>query len=174
MNLVFWQKKGYIKKIRNGWYCFADIPMNEYWRYYAANKIYAPSYISLESALSYYGYIPERVFNITSFTTLKTNTFNTQSGAFIYKTIKPNAFFGYKLIQHQNLTLKMAEPEKALLDVLYLNKKLKSTDDFLSFRLQRQTIQEQINWPTFVKYAELFKTDALLQKVELIKEYLYA
>jgi len=68
----------------------------------------------------------------------------------------------------------MAEPEKALLDVLYLNKKLKSTDDFLSFRLQRQTIQEQINWPTFVKYAELFKTDALLQKVELIKEYLYA
>ena len=44
-----------------------------------ANKIYSPSYISLETALSYYGLIPESVYALTSVSTRKTISFNKAS-----------------------------------------------------------------------------------------------
>ena len=72
-NLVRWQEKGYIKKIRNKWYIFSDKNINEINLFYIANSIYSPSYISFESALSYYNIIPEAVFSVTSATSLKTN-----------------------------------------------------------------------------------------------------
>jgi predicted transcriptional regulator of viral defense system len=52
MNLVRWQKKGYISKLRNKWYAFNDAESNENIEWLAANLIYAPSYISLHTALS--------------------------------------------------------------------------------------------------------------------------
>jgi predicted transcriptional regulator of viral defense system len=71
--LVEWQQKDYIQKLRNRYYRFTDYPLNEEGLFYCANTIYKPSYVSLESALSIYGFIPEGVFQITSCTTLKTS-----------------------------------------------------------------------------------------------------
>lgn len=51
MNLVRWQKKWYILKLRNGWYAFNDTASSENIEWLAANLIYAPSYISLHTAL---------------------------------------------------------------------------------------------------------------------------
>ncbi len=56
-----WQDKGYIKKIRRSYYIFDDLNLNEAILFLIANKIYSPSYISFEMALSYYGLIPEAV-----------------------------------------------------------------------------------------------------------------
>ena len=75
--LVEWQQKGYIKKVINRWYIFADVPVDDHLRYWVANRIYQPSYISMETALSYYGLIPEAVYTTTAVSTLKTSTFNT-------------------------------------------------------------------------------------------------
>lgn len=74
-NLINWQKKGYIKKLRSNWYCFSDLQKGQNELFSIANKIYKPSYISLETALSYYGFIPEGVFSLTSISTLKTNKY---------------------------------------------------------------------------------------------------
>ncbi len=95
--LVEWQKKGYIIKIRNGYYCFSDWENVKDFRFFVGTKINNPSYISLESALSWYGFIPEGVFQITLCTTLKTNEFNTPVGNFSYKHLKPEMFYGYHL-----------------------------------------------------------------------------
>src|SRR5437763_1371478 len=50
-----WQKKGILKKLRRGYYMFADATLNEQALFLIANHLYPPSYVSFESALSYYG-----------------------------------------------------------------------------------------------------------------------
>ena len=107
--LTRWQKKNYLEKIRNGFYRFKDQRVTEDTLFLIAGKIYTPSYISLESALSFYQLIPEGVFSITSITTLKTQSFSTPIATFSYQSVKPNLFFGYRL-------------EKTLLILLFCRK----------------------------------------------------
>ncbi|MFA5748294.1 MAG: hypothetical protein WC872_04270, partial [Candidatus Absconditabacterales bacterium] len=83
-------EKGYIKPLIKGWYIFSDISVNEEILYYIANKIYDPSYISMEMALSHYHLIPEGVFTITSISSKKTQQFDTLFGKFEYRSIKEN------------------------------------------------------------------------------------
>ena len=82
MNLVRWQEKGYILKLRNRWYAFNDAESSENMEWLAANLIYSPSYISLHTALSWYNLIPEMIATTTSVTTRKTNKFSTPLGIF--------------------------------------------------------------------------------------------
>ena len=49
-----WQKDGFLIKIKQGFYTFADQKIDDYFLFLIANKIYEPSYISLEKALKYY------------------------------------------------------------------------------------------------------------------------
>lgn len=85
-----------------------------------ANHILGPSYVSLESALSYWGLIPERVYEVTSMTTQSSKTYNTPVGRFSYTHVAlPYYSFG---IQQLELTPRqrvlIATPEKALCDKL--------------------------------------------------------
>jgi hypothetical protein len=83
-----------------------------------ANHIYGPSYVSLESALSHHGLIPERVYERTSVTTKPSKKFNTPIGIFSYVHLPlPYYSFGIKSIEIAPLqhTL-IASPEKALWD----------------------------------------------------------
>ena len=91
--LVEWQQKGYLIKVKRGYYCFGERKKGEHFLYFTANKIYTQSYISLESALAYYNLIPEGVFIITSITTKNTANYDSSIGNFEYKHIKPNLFF---------------------------------------------------------------------------------
>ena len=67
--LFEWQSRGYIIKIRKQWYCLPEFlkEPSSYWL--IANLVHSPSYISLETALAYYGILPEGVFMTTSVTT---------------------------------------------------------------------------------------------------------
>lgn len=63
--LTRWQKKGYLKKIRSGFYRLTNRPIKgEADLFFIANRIYTPSYISLQPALRWYNFIPEGVFTI--------------------------------------------------------------------------------------------------------------
>lgn len=112
--LVRWQKKGYLKKIRNGYYLLAspDLKLDEPLCYLIANTIYSPSYVSMESALSHYNLIPEGVFRITAVTTKKTTVFDTPVGYFQYQHLQPKLFFGYTLHSVGHHSLYLAELEK--------------------------------------------------------------
>ena len=70
-----------------------DIDINEDILFLIANKSYYPSYISLETAFSYYNIIPEIVYNITSITSKKTIEFNFQNSTFTYNKINSHLFF---------------------------------------------------------------------------------
>ena len=117
--LVEWQEKGYIRKVINRWYVFSDIEVDDNMRFWIANRIYQPSYVSLESALSYYNLIPEAVYTTTSLTSNKTISFDTSEGTYSYRHIKPSLFFGYQVVEWQGFPIKMAELEKVILDYLY-------------------------------------------------------
>ena len=77
-----------------------------------------PSYISLQSALYYHGMIsqiPEITYSVSP---TRTRTFKTPIGTFSVHHVKPSFFLGYTPVGEQGI--KMASPEKALLDFLYL------------------------------------------------------
>ena len=117
-NYSEWQKAGYIVPLRQGWYAFADYVNKPDYARYIASKIYTPSYISLHTALSFYGIIPEAVVAITSITTRKTAQFENVFASYSYQTIKPSLFWGYEPKQlSDGKTFMLATPEKALIDL---------------------------------------------------------
>lgn len=173
--LFHWQNKGYIKKIRRGYYIFSDINLKEEELFSIANKIYSPSYISLESALSYYGLIPEGVYSVRSISTLKTINFDTPIGNYVYKTIKPQLYFGYKIEGNAIRRFTIAEPEKALLDFLYLNPHIQSENEFEGLRLNEESFKRlytESNFTKFYEYLNLFENQVLKDRVRRLFYYL--
>ena len=157
-----WQKKGYLKHlVRNYYWLGDDQPFTSYTVSYIANKIYSPSYVSLETALKFYNLIPEEVFQITSVSTRKTSRFQTDVGYFIYRQINPSLFWGYDLVHFQNLTILIAQPEKALADFLYLKTYYKTEEDFQSLRFNEDMFFEIINVSKFRLYCDQYKNKSL-------------
>ena len=161
-----WQDKGYIKMIRRGYYIFSDLELNESVLFLIANKIYSPSYISLEMAFSYYNLIPEAVYGITSVTSLKTNNFKTDLGEFMYSHIKSELMFGYNLVKYGIYNFKIAEIEKALLDYLYLNTQIKTKDDFASMRFNNEAFKDNSDKKKLLSYLKIFNNKSLTKRLE--------
>lgn len=84
-----------------------------------ANHLYAPSYVSMLSALRYYGLTPEAVYTTQSMTIKHARDFETPVGLFTYNTL-PREVFPVGLTQQRegNAVFIMATPEKALCDLL--------------------------------------------------------
>jgi len=85
-----------------------------------ANHLYGVSYVSLETALAYYGMIPERVYAVRSMTIKRTKVFTTPLGNFEYKAVSPDYFrIGIKqeIIENQYAFL-IAAPTKAVCDMI--------------------------------------------------------
>ncbi|MBN1309619.1 MAG: hypothetical protein JXA18_16990 [Chitinispirillaceae bacterium] len=162
--LYEWSAKGYLKLIAKGWYLFADTSIDENTLDWIANRIYAPSYISLETIMSRTSLIPDTVHAITSITTRKTRTIQTVFSKFIYRTVSPRLFFGYTLGPHE---VKIALPEKAILDYLYLHTDIRTREDFESLRVDRQALVGRINRRRFDKFLKHYTNKALQRRAEL-------
>jgi len=167
-----WQAKGYIKKITKEHYIFSDLEINESVLFLIANKIYSPSYISLEMAFSYYNLIPEAVYSITSVTSQKTNHFKTDFGGFGYRHLKPSLMFGYKMIQYKNQCFLIAEVEKAVLDYFYLNSHLKTENDFAELRFKSDEFKSLANIEKLNKYLQAFENKALEKRIKKFLKYI--
>ncbi len=170
--LYEWQKKGYIRSIRRGYYMFSDMQPNEHILYIAANTMYSPSYISLEMAFSYYNLIPEAVYSITSVTSCKTNAFQTSIGNFVYKSVKPSLLFGYVLKKYHHRQYKIASIEKAALDFFYLNSHLQTEDDFAGIRFNAASFKEQADREKLEKYLAIFSQKKLEKRVRLFLKFI--
>lgn len=167
-----WQKRGYLKKIRQGFYRFADQPVDEKDAFLIANTIYTPSYISLQMALSLYGLIPEAVYGITSVTSQKTASFKTDLGTFLYRHLKPELMFGYYLHDFGFYQpCKVAEAEKALLDFFYLNPSIKNKAGFRELRINWEELRTRIDSAKLKKYLAAFKSKALERRVNKFLTY---
>jgi len=127
--------------------------------YLIANKLYEPSYISFETALSYHNLIPETVYSFTSATTKTTRTFSVKNQQFKYHRIKKKAFTGYKLTNVAGENVLLAEKEKALADYLYYAfLKKKSLNERLRLKgVKRDTLLSYISlfeMPNFMKWVK--------------------
>lgn len=167
-----WQKRGYIRKISNGFYIFTDLPISEQILFMIANRVYKPSYISLEMALSIYGIIPESVYGITSVTSKKTKKLKTLIGDFVYRQVKPELMFGYELREYKGHYYQIAELEKAILDYLYFNPKINDDESFEGIRFNISEIKERIDLDKLNNYLNAFHNKALFYRVKKFLAYI--
>ena len=123
-----------------------------------ANHLRGPSYVSLESAMSYWGMIPEMVYEISSATTKSSKIYKSKAGRFSYHQLKfPYYAYGLKSILHSaKQSFLIASPEKAICDKITLTpnlqlRSIKQTRDFLidDLRIDRELLDtlvvERIN-----------------------------
>lgn len=121
---AFWQ-------LKRGLYALRE---NSLHPWIVANKLYAPSYVSLDSALAHYGLIPESVYGVTSVTTRITREFEACDTFFSYHTIKPQVYNGYVPLSIEGKTVFIAQREKAVADTLYF------------VHLGKKSLNERIFW----------------------------
>ncbi len=167
-----WRRKGYIRKITKGYYTFSDTKIDESVLSTIANRLYAPSYISLEMALSFYGIIPESVYTITSITSRRTRNIKTEIGQFSYASVKPNLFFGYRLEPSGKQSFKIAEPEKAILDFFYNNPGIDNQNSFYELRINKDSFSEKVDVKKLNDYLKLYKNQALEQRIKKFIEFI--
>lgn len=168
-----WQRAGYIVSLRQGWYAFADyLQQPDYARYFAG-KICAPSYISLHTALSFCGIIPEAVVEITSVTTQKTCRYENAFGQFSYQTVRPRLFWGFEpKTMRDGKQYMMATPEKAIIDLLYLYPQYSSLDEMRELRFDEDWMREELNKERLKEYVERINSPALTKRIKLfLKAY---
>ena len=91
---------------------------------FAANKLYSPSYLSLDYVLHEHNLLTEIPRNITSVGLRKTDNFSNDLGNFIYHKIKEELFCGIKVLRKGDFSILKATKAKALFDFLYFRKRL--------------------------------------------------
>lgn len=117
---------GALVRIRRGLYCHGEVGFSQQrvHPYALADRIYGPSIVSLESALSYHGLIPESVQVVTSVTPRRCNFFRTPLGDYSYMTVPAQNFMtSAERIVEGNAVFFMATPWRALADYVYCYKK---------------------------------------------------
>lgn len=137
------------------------------WKYHLpstwaiANHLYKPSFVSMESGLSYYGLIPESLYAVTSITVKPTRHFELNGVAYEYHTIKKNVFRSYRGVQISGETVLVAEREKALADYFYfiflkkrtVNKRLKLNE------VKKKVLESYVRAYQNPKFLKWYKND---------------
>ena len=121
LQLVRWVKSGRLLKLRRGLYVLGKPYRKiEPHPFLIANRLQRGSFVSFQSALAYYDFIPEHVPVVTSATTGRPETVKTQMGSFIFRHLKTSMFSGFKQVKvSDRQQVVIATPEKALVDLLY-------------------------------------------------------
>jgi predicted transcriptional regulator of viral defense system len=164
-----WTTAGKILQLRRGLYCLAPpyqkvIPHP----FLVANRLRPGSYVSLQSALSFYGLIPERVPGTTSISAHRPESLRTPLGAFDFRHVQIRWLRGYQLVdlgQYQKAFI--ALPEKALLDLIYLQPGGDSLAYLQELRLQSL---EKLDLPQLRFLSNKSGKPKLIRSVETIQQ----
>ena len=160
-----WVKAGKVYQLRRGLYALAPpYQQNRPHPFLIANQLVRPSYVSLQSALAYYGLIPEYVPVTTNVTSGRPQEFATPLGKYQFQRVKKERFFAFNLEDlGDDQEAYVAAPEKALLDLAYLHPGGDSLSYLRGLRLQNL---EQINSASLMEIALKFDS----QKIERAAE----
>lgn len=168
-NLGRWVNQGYLIRLRQGYYAFPEYREKKDFVWYLANRIYKPSYISLHTALSFYGMIPETITQITSVSSLKTAVFRNGFGDYSYKSVRDNLMFGYSLKEIEGgRRIMFATPEKALIDLLYLYPFYNSRQELTDLRLDESYMEAELNMERLLEFADRTGSKALFRRINLL------
>jgi len=169
LQLSRWMKQGKIHHLKRGYYVLdKDYRKTSIFEPYLAAILKSPSYISLEKALEMHHLIPDVVYTFTSVTTKRRPAYFINTiGRFKYVSIKRDYFWGYIPITGMNnpgYTGYLAEPEKALIDLFYFNKRGVGAAFIDSLRFQNT---EQLSQNKLMAYARKMDIPFVLKAVEL-------
>lgn len=143
-SLSVWTKQEKLLQLRRGCYLLPEhVRTKDPSDYYLSNYLYQPSYVSLQTALSYYGMVPEALGRIQAITSRHGSSWNTPAGTFTYRKLKKERFWGYTVdsldapeFSETQSQFYMARPEKAFLDLFYLQKGEWSAERIREMRFQ--------------------------------------
>ncbi len=168
LQLSRWVNSGRIYQLRRGIYSIAP-PYQKIkpHPFLVANLLQKASYVSLQSALSYYGLIPEVVNFTTSVSTGRPEKLETPLGIYEFRHLKTDLLFGYRMTNFGDQSALVATPEKALLDLIYLQSGGSSTAYLNELRLQNA---DQLNLELLEIQSEKFGTPKILNSVKEISK----
>lgn len=120
VQLQRWLRAGHLTRLKRGLYLINSRPIDDFT---LASFLYPQSYLTAETVLSHHSLIPDVAVNFTSATTTTTNQFATERGVYLYSKLPASLYFGFHPSQdsfNPKLHYQIADPEKALLDWVYL------------------------------------------------------
>ncbi len=161
LQLTRWTKSGRLYQLRRGLYALA--PPYQKVRphpFLVANRLQRASYVSLQTALAFHGLIPDTVQATLSVTTGRPGRWKTPLGVFEYRHVAADLLSGYHLVDLRGQQALVASPEKALLDLAYLQPGASSPDYLLELRLQNL---DRLNLPLLHQQAKTFGAPRLLR-----------
>lgn len=169
-----WTKSGRVYQLRRGLYMLAPpYQMVKPHPFQLANALMPGSYVSMQSALAFYGMIPEYTPRILSMTMLRPSHWE---GGYHFQHLAQHFFFGYQLMElAQGQQAFLATPEKALLDLVHLTPKSDSFDYLEQLRLQNldrldlTRLQEYSKWvgkPKWQRAVDIIESLARREKGE--------
>jgi hypothetical protein len=137
LQLSRWTKSGRIYQLRRGVYAIAPpYQKTKPHPYVIANHLQRASYVSMQSALAFYNLIPDTVNTTVSVTTGRPEYLSTPLGDFEFRHVKPGLFKGYQMTDLGDQQAFVATPEKALLDLVYLQPDGETPEYLQELRLQ--------------------------------------
>ncbi|MBA4385657.1 MAG: hypothetical protein C0410_13040 [Anaerolinea sp.] len=171
IQLSRWVKAGKIYRIRRGLYSVAPpYQKRQPHPFLVANHLQKASYVSLQSALSFYGIIPEVVNITTSVSTGRPERLETPLGTYEFRHIKTELLFGYQMTELGGQSALVATPVKALLDLIYLQPGGDSIAYLKELRLQNT---EKLDKDLLKKQSEKFNTPKLQNAVINILQLMF-
>ncbi len=173
-------KKGELMRLKNGFFIITsrfrrgkiDYPFEQ-----VANLLYGPSYISLEWALSFYQFIPERVSVVTNVTVGSNKEFATPIGIFSYRHLSRSRYsigIDRREIGGQVGGFLIATPEKALADWLFFTCEDMSEEELLQDLLEAKRIEmeslQTLDKVMMEEIAQSYKSKIVEKLYSIIKD----
>lgn len=152
------------------WYYSLVRPSHETTSFAIANRIYSPSYVSLESALRYYDLIPEWVFMTTSITSKKTQTLQGDVWTYRYQSVKTSLMRWYQLQWDGLSRFLIASPSKTICDMLYLKHTLNKSD-IAELRRDKDQFLQLETIDTLKETAHRFQSNHINKNLSLLLSY---
>jgi predicted transcriptional regulator of viral defense system len=172
-------KKEELIKIRRGLYLLAErYRHKKLSKFFLASRIASHSYVSLESALSYHGWIPERVTTVTSVLAIgRTKKFITSFGEFVFYYLPVNEYeflTGITRVEEiKGEPFLLASPLRALADLVYVKKIDWEGMQFFTHSLRIDIEQlMQINADHFLEIKNVYRSTRVLQFLDNLKKEL--
>jgi predicted transcriptional regulator of viral defense system len=164
-----WTQAGRLYQLRRGLYALAP-PFQKIkpHPFLIANRLVPNSYVSCQSALAHYGLIPEYVPVTTSVTTARPARWDTPLGSFEFRHVKVELLRGYRMTDlGRNQQAFVATPEKALLDLIYLQPGSDSPNYLRELRLQNL---DQLDMDELQRQADLAASPKLRRAVNAVRK----
>ena len=164
-----WQRRGWVEKLGKGVYrnTRKRAPYLE-GEFVTSAQLVQPSYVSLHVALHFWGLIPEHVVQITCLTTSKPCRIELPPERYRYRHIDPKMFFGFRWAEWHGGRYLLAHPEKALLDMAYLEPDFSDPDWVYEMRFDPWELEE-LDWERMDRYLRIIDSPVVNERIDILR-----